>query len=127
LSQICESPEDAFPLTVAPEALIDETPGVLDSGATWWLEPAEEGTASRAKGAEWLRQLARGEADTVQAIPASAAKLPGLALERLGYDPELNEPALRARSLREATDPTTSLATPPSTSWSRCCGHLMTG
>lgn len=59
--------------------------------------------------------------------PRVRSQAAGLALERLGYDPELNEPALRARSLREATDPTTSSATPPSTGWSWCCGHLMTG
>ena len=114
LEQAGEGPESALMLMVEPDDVLGHIPGVIALGAAMWVSDASGESGS------WPQDDDTDEHDWdnadehdgdgleseegwLEKITADAAKLPGLDLQRLGYNADLGDPAARARSLREAT------------------------
>ena len=114
LEQAGEGPESALMLMIEPDDVLGHIRGVTALGAAMWVSDASGDSGT------WPQEDApdepswdnvdepagvglESEDDWLDKITADAAKLPGLDLERLGYNAELGDPAARARSLREAT------------------------
>lgn len=121
LEQAGEGPDAALMMLVEPSDVVGGIPGVMAVGATMWVE-GPEGDAGDDSGAEDFAAdndtedqeeagtdaLASGEGldseeDWLEKIFADADKLPGLNLERLGYDADEGDPDARANSLYGAT------------------------
>lgn len=100
-----ESAGSALQLVTDPEMLVYGIPGIQAAGATWWAEAADimdTGTAATVSTAD-DQKSARSDDEIVEDILESAKEIPGLDLERLGYDESEADPDRRKRSLRAAT------------------------
>lgn len=99
-----EDTASALQLVTDTDKLIDDIPGIQATGATWWAEAADITDSSAAAADEDAdnQEPARSDDEIVKDILESGKKIPGLPLERLGYDESETDPDLRARSLREA-------------------------
>ncbi|MGN5732156.1 hypothetical protein [Arthrobacter psychrochitiniphilus] len=130
VEQVGEGAESALMMLVEPSEVVAGIPGVQALGATMWVQGTEDeseededaaGTDStladeddftlstpHAHGSGAL-ESEDGEEDEdsedewLEKIFSDGAKLPGLDLVRLGYDPEESNPDRRGSQLREAT------------------------
>lgn len=106
ISQAREGAAPALQLVVDPDRLVDDIPGVIATSATWWAEEvadsSETDTAVQTK-ANLEETIPRSDDEIVADILKSAEDVPGLSLERLGYDDSETDPDQRARSLGGAT------------------------
>ena len=109
LGQAGEGPESALMLMVEPDDVLAHIQGVTALGAAMWVSNASGDSGNwpqdqaPADGDDGGGDGLEGEGDWLDKITADAAKLPGLDLQRLGYNPDLDDPEARARSLQEAT------------------------
>lgn len=104
-SQIQEGVAPALQLIVDPDNLVDDIPGVFATGASWWAEevPVPTETVSVVPTRGVSQETPRSEDEILQLIVESANRVPGIELERLGYDESESDPDQRAQSLTEAT------------------------
>lgn len=120
LAQSEEGADGALMLMVEPADVVSHVPGVTATGATLWIEGPDEAFADAWDGsgaddpAEGLSELAdpfaaadedeeQSEEEWLQTILEAGDNLPGVGLERLGYDARERDEQLRSRQLQEAT------------------------
>jgi hypothetical protein len=106
ISQASEGAAPALQLVVDPDRLVDGIPGIAATEATWWAEEVTDSAETDAAVQASVtieKEASRSDAEIVADILKSANDVPGLSLERLGYDESETHPDQRARSLREAT------------------------
>ncbi|QCB97181.1 hypothetical protein E5206_09760 [Arthrobacter sp. PAMC25564] len=106
LSQAGEGAAPALQLVVDPDRLVDDIPGIVATGATWWAEEVPDSAETDGVVptiAASRKEAPRSDDEIIQDILKSFSEVPGLSLQRLGYDESETHPDQRARSLREAT------------------------
>lgn len=109
LDQAAEGTESALIMMMDPEDLLGEIPGTEILGAAMWAGESDdapdnwpEEAASAGDGVITEDEI-ESEEEWVNKILSDAARLPGLDLQTLGYNPDERDPDARARSLQNAT------------------------
>lgn len=108
-----EGAAPALQLVVDPDRLVDDIPGIVATGATWWAEEVpDSGETDEVVPtiAASQKEAPRSDDEIIQDILKSSNEVSGLSLERLGYNESETDPDQRARSLREATALTGAMA-----------------